>query len=104
MNKEKRINEIQEIINKINESGVVLPDIRNREWLKLNVPAAKILQSILEAENYLIELDDYQMEHGQIYPKIEDMMLQIGQLRNDYTKYIDEHEELLFIKDEDLTD
>ena len=77
-------------------------DSRERDWLKLNTPAAKALKHILEAEDILISLDDYQMENNQSYPELEDMMLKIGDLRNTYTKYIDNHEELLLLKDEDI--
>lgn len=79
-----------------------IQDIRERDWLKLNTPAAKALKYILEAEDILISLDDYQMENNQAYHEIEDMMLSIGDLRKRYTKYIDNHEELLLLKDEDI--
>lgn len=79
-----------------------IQDIRERDWLKLNTPAAKALKYILEAEDILISLDDYQMENNQAYHEIEDMMLSIGELRKRYTKYIDNHEELLLLKDEDI--
>ena len=34
-------------------------DIREREWKKLDVPAAKILQLLIDAENLFLDLDDY---------------------------------------------
>lgn len=42
------------------------------------------------------------MENNQAYHEIEDMMLSIGDLRKRYTKYTDNHEELLLLKDEDI--
>lgn len=87
-------------MKKIFNKGI--QDIRERDQLKLNTPAAKVLKYILEAEDILISLDDYQMENNQAYHEIEDMMLSIGNLRNRYTKYIDSHKELLLLKDEDL--
>ena len=99
---EQRINNMKDVIEEIQKSGVRLPDIRKRDWLKLDTPAAKVLEKLIEAEDYLTQLDDYQMEQGQNYPQIEDMMLQLGYLRRDYTKYIDEHTELLLLKEDEL--
>ena len=75
-------------------------DIREREWKKLDVPAAKLLQLLIDAENIFLDLDDYQMSHNQCYPDIEDMMLQIGILRENYTNFVDSHTEVLNIKQE----
>ena len=100
--KEDRIKKIDEIIDMVKDHNVELKDIRERDWLVLNTPAAKALKHILEAEDILISLDDYQMENNQAYKEIEDMMLSIGDLRSKYTKYIDSHEELLLLKDEDI--
>ena len=70
-------------------------DIRKKEWLNLDVIAAKTLEKIIEAEDYLIQLDDYQMGQGQAYPQIEDMMLKLGSLRKEYTEFVERHSELL---------
>lgn len=99
---EDRIDKLDEIIDIVKNENTELKDIRLRDWLVLNTPAAKALKYILEAEDILISLDDYQMENNQTYHEIEDMMLSIGDLRKRYTKYIDNHEELLLLKDEDI--
>ncbi|MBR6948748.1 MAG: hypothetical protein IKH54_01005 [Bacilli bacterium] len=77
-------------------------DIRYREWLNLNTPASKCLKNIIEAENILISLDDYQQKNNQCYPEIEDLMLKIGEVRRSYTKYMDEHEEIILLKDDEI--
>lgn len=46
----------------------------------------------------MVDLDEYQMENGQNYPEIEDMMLQLGELRNNFTNFIDNNLELLKLK------
>lgn len=89
-------------INKISDSNTDLPDIRLRKWLILDTPAANVLKHIIEAEDILISLDDYQIDNNQAYSDIEDMMLNIGKLRKQYTNYIDAHEELLLLKDDDI--
>lgn len=77
-------------------------DIRYREWLNLNTLASKCLKSIIEAENILMSLDDYQQKNNQCYPEIEDLMLKIGDLRRNYTKYMDEHEEIILLKYDEI--
>lgn len=74
-----------------------MEDIRNREWLKLDTKVAKLLNLLIEAENILIDLDEYQMENNQCYPEIEDMMLQLGVIREHYTEFVDNHKEVLLI-------
>ena len=97
-NSEKRGEIMSEIARKIQESGRILPDIRNREWSKLEVPAAKLLNLLIEAENILIELDDIQMNNDQCYPEIEDMMLQLGEIRSNYINFVDNNLDILDIK------
>ena len=55
-----------------------------------------------EAENILMSLDDYQQKNNQCYPEIEDLMLKIGDLRRNYTKYMDEHEEIILLKYDEI--
>lgn len=74
-----------------------MEDIRKRDWLKLNTKAAKLLNLLIEAENILIDLDEYQIENDQCYPEIEDMMLQLGVIREHYTEFVDNHKEVLLI-------
>ena len=74
-----------------------MKDIRYRVWSKKDNPAARLLNLLIEAENILIELDDYQMNNNQCYPEIEDMMLQIGAIREDYTKFVEKNIDILKI-------
>ena len=87
------------MVKNIQNSEFNFPDIRERAWGKLDdVKAAKLLQLLIEAENIFLDLDDFQMSHGQCYPEIEDMMLQIGVLREQYTNFVDSHIEVLDVK------
>lgn len=85
------------IVKEIKESGLKFPDIREKEWMSLDTKVSKLLKLLIEAENILMEFDEYQLEHNQCYPKIEDMMLQLGDLRNSYSNYIDDNMEILKI-------
>ena len=95
---EIREEELQMLANKIQDSGLSFPDIRDREWLNSDSKASKVLNLLIQAENLLIELDELQMENGQNYPEIEDMMLEIGELRSSFTNYVDNNLDLLKIK------
>ena len=72
-------------------------DIRLRDWMTLDTRVSHILRLLIETENILIELDDYQREHNQCYEDLEDFNLKLFVYRNEFTKYIDEHPELLEI-------
>ena len=96
---EKRGEELKMIARKIQESGLQFPDIRYRDWSTLDTKVAKLLNLLIEAENILIDLDEYQMENEQCYPEIEDMMLQLGVIRERYTEFVDNHNEVLLIGD-----
>lgn len=72
--------------------------ILEREWLKVDSKASKLLKLLMEAEDIMITLDEYQMENNQCYPEIEDMMLQLGLLRDKYSKFVDNNLELLKLK------
>lgn len=101
MNEEEiknREEELKMIANKIQQSGLQFPDIRRREWMNIDSKVSILLNYLIEAENILLELDEYQMENGQKYPELEDMMLQMGELRNQYTEFVDRNLELLKIK------
>lgn len=75
-----------------------LSDVRDRQWLKIDSKVSKELKLLIEAENILVELDEHQMNNDQCYPEIEDMMLQLGELRKQYTEFIDNNLNLLDIK------
>lgn len=73
------------------------PDIRKKEWRKLNCDAARLLNLLISAEDIFISFDEYQMENGQCYPEIEDMMLEIGELRDEYIKFVEKNKDILDI-------
>lgn len=89
---------IEMIARKIQDSGLQMPDIRNRSWKNIDSDTAKLFNLLIEAEDILIKLDEYQMENGQCYPEFEDFMLQIGDIRKRYTEFIDNNQETLNIK------
>ena len=75
-----------------------MKDIRERSWEKNNCDAAKLLNLLIETENLLISLDEYQNDNGQCYPEFEDFMLQIGDIRYRYTEFIDNNLDILDIE------
>lgn len=95
---QKREEELKMIAKKIQDSGLQFPDIREKEWLKVDSKVSELLRLLIAAENIMLDLDEYQMENGQCYPEIEDMMLQLGELRNSYSKFIDNNLDLLKLK------
>ena len=94
---EKREEEMKMIAKKIQDSGLRFPDIREREWSKINIDTAKLLNLLIEAEDILVNLDEYQMNNGQCYPDVEDMLLEIGYLRAKYTDFVEKNIEVLNI-------
>lgn len=89
---------IEMIARKIQDSSIQMPDIRERSWKNIDSDTAKLLNLLIEAEDILIELDEYQMKNGQNYPEFEDFMLQIGDIRARYTEFIDKNLDILDIK------
>ena len=89
---------IEMIARKIQDSGIQMPDIRERSWKNIDSDTAKLLNLLIEAEDILIKLDEYQMENGQNYPEFEDFMLQIGDIRARYTEFVDKNLDILDIK------
>ena len=94
----KREEELKMIARKIQDSGLQFPDVRDRKWLKIDSKVSRILKFLVDAEDIMVDLDEYQMENGQIYPEIEDMMLQLGELRNNFTNFVDNNLDLLELK------
>lgn len=95
---ESRKETLEMIARKIQESQVQLPDIRERSWKNIDCIASNLLNLLIEAENILLKLDEYQMKNNHCYPEFEDFMLQISDLRAKYTAYIDNNIEILEIK------
>ena len=93
-----REEELKKMAKKIQESGIQLSDIREREWISHDCDAAKLLKLLIEAENLFMGLDEYQMEHDQCYPDIEDMMLLMGDLRAKFIEFVEKNPEVLNVK------
>ena len=87
-----------EILDDDMGNGMQFPDIRLRNWMNNGSKAGKILTDLIEVEKLLDELDQYSIENGLDYDAFEDFNLQIGEIRKEYTKYIDENEEITAIK------
>ena len=81
-----------------NEERDKFPDIRERKWRNTKTPDAKVMNLLVEVEDILVELDSIQMENNQCYPELEDFMLQVSDLRNKYSKFVDQNMDVLKIK------
>lgn len=84
----------------MNETCGIPRDIRKRNWMKLDTKISKVLRLLIEAEDILSELDDYQMCNDQTYPFFEDYDLRLQCLIEGLTKCIDENKEALIIDDD----
>lgn len=100
MNEEnnERIEEMVDIANKIQNSGVILEDIRNKEWLKKDSTVSDIQNKLIEVEDLLMSLDEYNSNNDLNYEYLEDFMLQIGNIRAAFSNYVDNNLELTDIK------
>ena len=97
---EERLNQLLQLgeeIKKREEQIRKMKDVRLRDWMETNTYVARVARLLIETENILTDLDDYQVRHNQIYPDIEDFNLQVGAIRDDFIKYIDDNKELLLI-------
>ena len=95
---EIRKEELEMIARKIQESNIQMPDIRERNWRNIECDASRLLSLLIEAENLLLQFDEYQMENDQCYPEFEDLMLQVGEIRAKYTDFVDKNLQVLEIK------
>lgn len=98
MDNNEKIENMKELARQIQESGLKVEDIRNRYWMKNESNVAKILTKLIEVEDLLFELDDFNTTNDQDYDQIEDFMLQIGDLRSKFTEYVDENPKLIDVK------
>jgi len=92
---EERINELIKFGEEIKKREGKMKDIRERDWMNLDTYVSKVLRLLIEAEDILMDLDDYQMGNDQYYSHFEELYNQVAETRADFTKYIDEHKELL---------
>jgi hypothetical protein len=100
MNEEnnERLEKITNIDNKNINNVILLDDIRNKEWLKKDSTVSDIQNKLIEVENLLISLDEYNTNNGLNYDYLEDFMLQIGEIRETFSNYVDKNLELTDIK------
>lgn len=100
MNEEnnERLEKTTNISNKIQNNVILLDDIRNKEWLKKDSTVSDIQNKLIDAENLLMSLDEYNTNNGLNYDYLEDFMLQIGNIREAFSNYVDKNLELTDIK------
>lgn len=72
-----------------------LKDIRFRDWINYNTDISKALKLLIELEDIFYDIDKISLDNDQCYPEFEDFMLQIGEIRKEYTQYIDDNKFLL---------
>lgn len=94
----ERLEKTTNISNKIQNNCIFLNDIRNKEWLKKDSTVSDIQNKLIEVENLLMSLDEYNTNNGLDYDYIEDFMLQIGKIREAFSNYVDKNLELTDIK------
>ena len=100
MNKKnnERLEKITNIDNKIINNVILLDDIRNKEWLKKDSTVSDIQNRLIEVENLLISLDEYNTNNDLNYDYLEDFMHQIGNVREAFSNYVDKNLKLTDIK------
>lgn len=74
-----------------------MKDIRYKDWINSSNKISKALRLLIELEDIFYDLDKYSLDNNQCYPDFEDFMLQIGEIRKDFTNYIENNKEILGI-------
>ena len=77
-----------------------MTDIRPRDWMSLDTRVSKLLRLLIEVEDELTDLFDYQNDNNGCYPSFENFYNQVGDIRSRFADYIDNHKELLTMDDE----
>ena len=72
-----------------------LKDIRFRDWINYNTDISKALKLLIELEDIFYDIDKISLDNDQCYPEFEDFMLQIGEIRKEYTRYVDDNKFIL---------
>ena len=97
---QEKIDALLKLGEEIKKREDKMTDIRPRDWMKLDTKVSNVLRLLIEAEDILMELDDYQMGNGQYYTDFEEMYNQVADTREHFAKYIYSHKELLTMDDE----
>jgi hypothetical protein len=75
-----------------------IKDIRYKEWINDKSKVSLVLKKLIEVEDLLIDLDEYNTNNNLDYDNLEDFMLQIGELREEFTDYVEKNTDLKEIK------
>ena len=94
----ERVEAMERLVRKIQESGLQLDDIRKRTWMTSDSNVGKILSLLIETENLLIDLDEYLVHNNPELNSIEDFMLELGYFRDRFTSYVDKNSDLVNVK------
>lgn len=94
----ERVEAMERLVRKIQESGLQLDDIRKRTWMTSDSNVGKILSLLIETENLLIDLDEYLVHNNPELNSIEDFMLELGDFRDRFTSYVDKNSDLVNVK------
>ena len=97
---QERINTLIKLGEEIKKREDKMTDIRPRDWMNLDTRVSKVLKLLIEAEDILMDLDDYQMGNGQYYTDFEELYNQLADVREHFANYIDKHLELLTMDEE----
>ncbi len=92
---QERIEELLKLGEEVKKREDKMTDIRPRDWMNLDTRVSKVLRLLIEAEDILMDLDDYQMGNGQYYTDFEELYNQLADIREHFADYIDKHLELL---------
>ena len=94
----ERVEAMERLVRKIQESGLQLDDIRKRTCMTSYSNVGKILSLLIETENLLIDLDEYLVHNNPELNSIEDFMLELGDFRDRFTSYVDKNSDLVNVK------
>lgn len=94
----ERVEAMERLVRKIQESGLQLDDIRKRTWMTSDSNVGKILSLLIETENLLIDLDEYLVHNNPELNSIEDFMLELGDFRDRFASYVDKNSDLVNVK------
>lgn len=99
---QERIDALLKLGEEIKKREDKMTDIRPRDWMNLDTRVSKTLKLLIEAEDNLMDLFDYQNDNDGCYPSFEDFYNQVADIRSRFADYVDEHKELLTM-DDDIT-
>lgn len=72
-----------------------MKDIRFRSWMEEDTRISKALKLIIEAEDILMDFDDYQLWKDSKYCDFEEFHNQLAYLRSNLLEYVDKTPDVL---------